>query len=151
MTSYVKIVAGCLVAVILILTGLFVKEEWMVESEVFKPKATEPTTISKTFDHGDFSTISKIVIMDGSTGDREMTTNQEVIQNFLDKVKDITYIPQKDQSLRTGFSYSVSLFERDEKVYSFSLQSLSPVRGYFYTEPDMRPILDDFFISLKKE
>ncbi|MFE8695986.1 hypothetical protein ACFYKT_06440 [Cytobacillus sp. FJAT-53684] len=90
--------------------------------------------------------VTKIVIVDGSTGYRKTMTDNLVIKEFLDKIKDIKFIPEENQEDRTGWRYSITLFQDEEKTFQFGLTQVN--EHYYYTDPDIHPIVDDFYKSL---
>lgn len=99
----------------------------------------------------DISDVSKIVIGDGNTGYKKTFTDKKVIDDFLNKIKDIKFIPDENQEDRSGTNYSISLFEGDEKTFSFTLIQVND--HYYHTEPDIYPIVDDFYkhLNVKEE
>jgi len=48
--------------------------------------------------------VSKIIIVDGNTGESVTSTDSEQIKLFIDDVHNIKFIPEKDQSKREGFT-----------------------------------------------
>lgn len=90
--------------------------------------------------------ITKIVIVDGSTGYKKTITDSLVIKEFLDKIKDIKFIPEKNQEDRVGWRYSITLFEDKVETFQFGLTQVN--EHYYYTNPDIHPIVDDFYKSL---
>jgi hypothetical protein len=65
---------------------------------------------------------------------------------FLSKIKEIKFIPEENQEPRNGFRYSIALFQEGELTFSFTL---TEVNGhYYYTEPDLFPIVDNFYKTL---
>ncbi|MBP2243271.1 hypothetical protein J2Z40_003870 [Cytobacillus eiseniae] len=98
------------------------------------------------FYKGNLDQITKVVIVDGSTGYKKTLTDPLVIKEFIDKIKDIKFIPEKKQEDREGWRYSVTLFQDDEEAYQFGLTQVN--ENYYYTNPDIHPIVDDFYKSL---
>lgn len=90
--------------------------------------------------------ITKIVIVDGSTGYKKTITDSLVIKEFLDKIKDIKFIPEKNQEDRVGWRYSITFFQDKVETFQFGLTQVN--EHYYYTNPDIHPIVDDFYKSL---
>jgi hypothetical protein len=97
----------------------------------------------------DLENITKIELFDGSTGYKKVITDKNVIDDFLGKISDIKFIPEENQEDREGFRYSITLFqdEDEEKTFSFTLNEVND--DYYYTEPDIHPIVDEFYKSLE--
>jgi hypothetical protein len=91
----------------------------------------------------DLENITKIELFDGSTGYKKVITDKNVIDDFLGKISDIKFIPEEDQEDRVGFRYSITLFQNEEKTFSFTLNQVKD--DYYYTEPDIHPIVDEFY------
>lgn len=58
--------------------------------------------------------------------------------------KFIPYVKQED---KTGYLYNVSLYQGNE-TYSFSSNQINDT--YYFTEPNIEPILQDFYKNLKE-
>lgn len=95
----------------------------------------------------DLNDVTKIAIVDGSTGYKKTITDNEVIKEFLGELKGIKFIPEENQGKRDGWRYSITLFQNDEQTFQFSLTEVND--NYYYTEPDIHPIVDDFYKNLK--
>ncbi|MEH7355449.1 hypothetical protein V7150_18020 [Neobacillus drentensis] len=87
-----------------------------------------------------------MVIFDGNSGYKKTVEDKKVIDNFLNKIKDIKFIPDENQELRDGFNYSITLFQDDEETFKFGLTQVND--HYYHTEPDIYPIVDDFYKNL---
>lgn len=91
----------------------------------------------------DLENVTKIAIVDGSTGYKKKIEDQIAINNFLTDIKDVNFIPEENQDDRVRWLYSISLFENEEKTFQFGL---GEVNGhYYYTEPNIFPIVDRFY------
>ncbi len=93
--------------------------------------------------------VSEIEVVDGSNGNSRATTNKEEIMSFIKEVKDITFIPDEDQSERDGFIYSITFYEGDKATLQFGLNQIGD--DYYNTEPDIEPIIDELFNSLSEQ
>lgn len=91
--------------------------------------------------------VTKIQILDGSTGAKKVIHDKEVINDFLSEIKDIKFIPEENQGDRSGFRYGIALYQEEENIFSFSLNEVDD--NYYYTEPDIHPIVDDFYKNLE--
>ncbi|MFD2804845.1 hypothetical protein ACFSYB_08250 [Litchfieldia salsa] len=99
----------------------------------------------------DLQNVTKIVIVDGSTGYKKTIADHAVIEEFLGKVKDIKFIPEDNQEARDGWRYSITLSQDDEYTFQFELTTVNDT--YYYTEPDIHPIVDHFYkaVDVKEE
>ncbi len=93
--------------------------------------------------------VTKITIIDGSTGYKKVINDKKVIDDFLSEIKNIRFIPEENQEDRSGFRYSIALYQDEKITFSFSLNEVNG--NYYYTEPDIYPIIDDFYESLEVE
>ncbi|WP_391117235.1 hypothetical protein [Psychrobacillus sp. L3] len=94
----------------------------------------------------DLDDVTKIVIVDGSTGYKKIMIDKVIIQEFLSEIKDINFIPEENQEQREGWRYSITLFQDDEQTFQFGITHVN--KNYYYTEPDMLPIVDKFYENL---
>jgi hypothetical protein len=93
--------------------------------------------------------VTKIEVQDGSTGYSKITTDKKVIDEFLNEIKDVQFIPEENQEDRDGFLYAISLYEGEQMTFIFTENE---VTDYYYdTEPDIYPIVDSFYQNLKAE
>ncbi|KGX91903.1 hypothetical protein [Pontibacillus marinus] len=99
------------------------------------------------FYEGDLSEVTKVVITDGNTGYKKVVEKKPKIQALLEQIKDVQFIPDENQEERTGFNYSISLFEKGESTFQFGLTKVND--HYYHTEPDLYPIIDQFYKQLK--
>jgi len=102
-------------------------------------------TLSQFYEKG-LDKVTKILIVDGTSGHEKTITDHEVIKGFLKQIKDIKFIPEENQEKREGWRYSITLFQDDEQTFQFGLTQVND--DYYYTEPDMHPIVDDFYKNL---
>lgn len=100
------------------------------------------------YDKNDLEDVSEIEVFDGSNGSSRTTNNKEEIQSFIKKVKDIKFIPDEDQSERDGFIYSITFYEGDKATLQFGINQIGD--NYYNTEPDIEPIVDEFFDSMSE-
>ncbi len=98
------------------------------------------------FYENDLDGVTKLAIVDGSTGDKKTVTDQKVINKFLNELENIKFIPDEDQEKRAGWRYSITLFQQDESTFRFTLSEID--EHYYHTEPDIFPIVDDFYEKL---
>lgn len=97
----------------------------------------------------DLRDVSEIVIVDGNTGEDKRITDKDEIDSFLNKIRNIKFIPEENQEERDGFNYSISLFENNERTFQFGPTQVN--ENYYYTEPDIHPIINDFNEELKEK
>ncbi|MFS1515151.1 hypothetical protein V1503_01350 [Bacillus sp. SCS-151] len=89
------------------------------------------------------SKVSTVTIVDGSTGYKKTVIDQQVIDAFLENIQYVKFIPDENQEQRDGFRYAITLYEMEDVTFNFSLTKVDGV--YDHTEPDMFPILDEFY------
>lgn len=107
---------------------------------------------TKTFTEfykNDLKDVTKIQVQDGSTGYSKITTDKKVIDEFLSEIKDVQFIPEENQEDRVGFLYSITLYEDEQMTFIFTENEVTDY--YYYTEPDIYPIVDSFYKNLKVE
>lgn len=95
----------------------------------------------------DLDEVSKIVIWDGSTGYKKKITDKAMIDKFLNTIKEIKFIPEENQEKRVGWRYSINLYEKEKRTFQFTLNEVDG--DYYYTEPDIHPIVDEFYKNLE--
>jgi hypothetical protein len=105
----------------------------------------ESKTLSEFYEE-DQKDVTKIELFDGSTGYKKVITDKNVVEDFLGMISDIKFKPEENQEDRVGFRYAITLFQEEEKTFSFTLNQVND--DYYYTEPDIHPIVDDFYKSL---
>lgn len=105
----------------------------------------ETKTLSQFYEKN-LEDVTKITILDGNTGYSKIITDKTVIEGFLDDIKDIKFIPDKNQEDRSGFNYGIVFFQDEEENFSFSLTSID--NHYYHTKPDIYPIVDNFYRNL---
>jgi len=104
----------------------------------------ETETFSQLYNE-DLGEVTEIVILDGTTGREKTIAEKEEVERFLEDVKDIKFIPNEDQSSSEGYRYRISLFRDEEKTFETDLREVN--NHQYHTEPDMFPIVDDYFIN----
>lgn len=90
--------------------------------------------------------VTKITILDGTTGSKKTITDKTVIQDFINDIKYIKFILDKNQENKEGFRYSITFFQDEEEPFSFSLTHVDG--RYYHTKPDIFPIVDNFYKDL---
>lgn len=95
---------------------------------------------SKQLEH-----VNKMVIMSGSTGGKKEITDQAVIDEWLDQVRDNVLYPLEDQEEKDGFLYAVSFYENDKVKLTFSLNYID--RVYYDTDAEMLELTTQLFES----
>ena len=106
----------------------------------------ETTSIEENY-NGNFDKVNKIEIVDGNTGESATTNENDQIQTFINEIKDVKFIPDNDQSKRDGFHYSITFYEWDEQKFQFGLNQID--EHYYHTDPDIKPIVEQFYESIK--
>lgn len=99
------------------------------------------------FYKNDLEDVTKIQVQDGGTGYSKITTDKKVIDEFLSEIKGVQFIPEENQEDRAGFLYSITLYEDEQMTFIFTENYVTDY--YYYTEPDIYPIVDSFYKNLK--
>ena len=102
----------------------------------------ETKTLPEFYD-GDLGDVTKIMIVDGSTGHQKVVDDKGAVAEFLGEIKEIKFIPDKNQEKRVGWRYGVRFYEGDKETFQFSLNQVDG--DYYYTQPDIFPIVDEFY------
>lgn len=110
--------------------------------------APETTTIEDTY-NGDLHKVTKIEVLDGNTGDSTSTKEINQIETFINEIKDVRFIPDNDQSKRDGFHYSITFYQGEEQKFQFGVNQIDD--RYYYTDPDIKPIVEQFYKSLQSK
>lgn len=105
----------------------------------------ETKTLTQFYD-GDINNVTKIVIFDGNTGYKKTIEDKMITESFLSEIKDVTFIPDENQEKRVGFNYAITLYENENETFQFGLTQVND--HYYYTEPDIYPIVDNFYTQL---
>ena len=105
----------------------------------------ETKTLSQFYEK-DLDDVNKIVIVDGSTGYKKTVTENDYSHNLLGKIKDRTKEGWGNQEKREGWRYSITLFQDDKSAFQFGLSEVN--ENYYYTEPDLHPIVENFYENL---
>ncbi len=92
--------------------------------------------------------IDKVIIQDGSTGSSKIITKHEQIDEFISQIKDIEFTPQDNQEKRVGWRYGITLFDSERK-FSFTLSEIG--NTHYDSNPDIHPIVDDYYKQLEIE
>lgn len=82
------------------------------------PKILKATTIANLYS-GDILDVDKIVLVDGSTGERLSVMDIDEVTRILELLKDELIIPDENQEASVGYIFRVILFENDKLVMDF--------------------------------
>jgi hypothetical protein len=92
---------------------------------------------------GEISKVSKVELLDGSTGERIIVNDRKIIQDWLDQIKEVSLIPDENQEQRAGYIFSIALFEGDTKKLGFIPNEINNV--YYKTNEEfVEPIRTPF-------
>ncbi|ETT35132.1 hypothetical protein C161_18039 [Paenibacillus sp. FSL R5-192] len=69
-----------------------------------------------TFYPGDITQVDSIEMMSGSDGTKKTTTDQVLIQEWIEKVHDLEIVLDPDQEDSTGVLYHVTMFEQGKEL-----------------------------------
>jgi hypothetical protein len=106
-----KIIYGIVISIIFtIFVGCSTKSTNTLE------KPLKSMTLEEIY-QGNLSEVSKIEIRRGS-GELKTITDKAIVQEWLISIKDINFVPDKNQDIRKGYLYYVKLFVgEDVKLY----------------------------------
>ncbi|WP_244886830.1 hypothetical protein [Rossellomorea vietnamensis] len=105
----------------------------------------ETKTLTEFYEK-DLNDVTKIVIVDGSTGFKKTITDNNKIEELLSEIKDIKFIPDENQEKREGWRYSIALYQQDERTFQFTMTEID--EHYYHTEPDIFPIVNEMYESI---
>lgn len=71
----------------------------------------ETKTLTEFYEK-DLNDVTKLVIVDGSTGSKKTITDKDKIEELLNEMKDIKFIPDKNQEKRTGSGIPLQCINR---------------------------------------
>lgn len=69
-----------------------------------------------TFYPGDITQVDSIEMMSGGDGTKKTTTDQVLIQEWIEKVRDLEIVLDPDQEDATGVLFHVTMFEQGKEV-----------------------------------
>ncbi|MCP1423864.1 uncharacterized lipoprotein YehR (DUF1307 family) [Paenibacillus sp. DS2363] len=84
-----------------------------------QPDQVEVNKVQKelhTFYPGDITQVDSIEMMTGGDGTKKTTTDQVLIQEWIEKVRDLEIVIDPDQEDATGVLFHVTMFEQGEEV-----------------------------------
>ncbi|MEK4529641.1 hypothetical protein CXK86_04515 [Paenibacillus sp. BGI2013] len=84
-----------------------------------QPDQVEVNKVQKelhTFYPGDITQVDSIEMMTGGDGTKKTTTDQVLIQEWIEKVRDLEIVIYPDQEDATGVLFHVTMFEQGEEV-----------------------------------
>ncbi|UJF35128.1 hypothetical protein [Paenibacillus hexagrammi] len=100
------------------------------KSNTVDSEPLQPITLKQLYP-GDIQNVDQIDIRSGSTGELKSYTNQKMIHAWIDAVSELELQPDPNQEGRTGFQYSVTLYEHKESKLSFLTNS---IHGHYYLD-----------------
>lgn len=105
-----------------------------------QPRKTE--TFSNIYKE-DLSKVDKIKIQSGRTGELRTITDQEQIQQWLNSVKDLQFIPKSNQEDQKGWLYWVILYKGDNKEFEFFNNRIDDI--YYDSNEQLNTSLEKLF------
>ncbi|MDQ0885410.1 hypothetical protein QFZ81_000498 [Paenibacillus sp. V4I9] len=123
------------IIIILLLLGLTACKT--TDSPILKP-----ITISQAYP-GSIMNVSKIELIDGSSGERIKIENKKEIDQFSNEIKDLVLDPEKNQEGRTGYIFRVALYEGNELKMDFIPTSIN--RTYYKLNEQLNNKLKEIF------
>ncbi|MDQ0874430.1 hypothetical protein QFZ77_003089 [Paenibacillus sp. V4I3] len=102
-------------------------------SEQTKPTQLISITLTDAYP-GNLTNVNRVELFDGSSGERKIVADRTIIQNWLNQIKDIKLIPEKDQGVRAGDVFGITLYEGEVKKFGFLSGNVNNV--YYKTNKD---------------
>ena len=96
------------------------------KSENSNPNQLNSISLTKIYP-GDISNVNKVELLDGSTGEKKTIVDERIIQEWLNKMKEIELIPEDNQEQRTGYTFGITLFENEKNIFGFIPNEISNV------------------------
>ncbi|SDW23898.1 hypothetical protein [Paenibacillus sp. CF384] len=76
---------------------------------------------------GDISKVTRIELLNGSSGEHATVEDKDTISQWINQVKDLRLKPDDNQEPRTGYVFGISLFEGDVKTMRFTPNGIGEV------------------------
>ncbi|WP_148709053.1 hypothetical protein [Falsibacillus albus] len=93
------------------------------------------TQTLEEFYPGNINHVTSVEIRDGRSGKLLKLEDKDEVKAFIKGVKDIKFIPLKNQKERKGYLYWVTFYEKGEQTLSFSGSQIK--HRYYQTDPDI--------------
>ena len=119
----------------------------MIVLAACSPKLEEKT-LKEFYTEASIHEVEQLIIVDGSTGYQKVIQSPPVIQQLMEQIDEIAFIPQANQEARSGWRYNVTLID-GEHQFQFALRQIGNV--YYETSPDLTPIIDTFYKNVESE
>jgi hypothetical protein len=92
---------------------------------------------------GDLSKVDSIEIRSGSTGELKVFNDVQLVQAWIQTIRNTSLVPDPNQEDRTGFLYTVSLLEGIERKFSFTPNRID---GHYYMHnEELRKHIQELF------
>jgi len=75
--------------------------------------------------------VTKLEITKGN-GEKKVITDEAKINDWLKEVKEVKFIPKKNQEAVTGYLYAVKMYDGEKEIGAFTT---SEIKDYYY-EPN---------------
>ncbi|AZB42262.1 hypothetical protein CEF21_08160 [Bacillus sp. FJAT-42376] len=82
--------------------------------------------------------VTEIVITRGDG--RTKTLNSSQAREFLNGIKTISFVPDKNQEKGAGYAYAFDLYEGEEKTLSFTTNRINDYN--YHSDPDLVKFVD---------
>ncbi|WP_339293174.1 hypothetical protein MKY48_13685 [Paenibacillus sp. FSL W8-0187] len=106
------------------------------------PIKLKPITLSEAYPESILE-VDRIELLDGSTGERKVIEDQQVIMQFLSEVKDIVLEPDENQEGRAGYVFGISLYKGKEVKLGFIPNQINKI--YYKTNIEFVGHVKAFF------
>jgi hypothetical protein len=102
----------------------------------------KPITISQVYP-GNILNVTKIELIDGTSGQRIKMEEKNEVDQFLNEIKDEKLIPDRDQQPRTGYIFRLALYEGNELKIDFIPNSINKI--YYKSNDNLNKKLKEIF------
>ncbi|MBP3965119.1 hypothetical protein [Paenibacillus lignilyticus] len=101
-----------------------------------------PITLAEVYP-GDIRRVTKMELLNGSSGERATVEDKETISQWINQVKDLKLKPDENQEARTGYVFGISLFEGEMKTMGFTPNGIGEV--YYESNPQFEAFTRSLF------
>lgn len=109
-------------------------------------KTVNPTSIANLYS-GDILNVDRIVLVDGSTGERLTVKDNDQVSKILGSIKDETIIPEENQEGSVGYRFRVILYENEKLTLDFIPNQ---IQGIYYKSNEklnqnLKEVFEEYF------
>jgi len=102
----------------------------------------KPITLAEVYP-GDIRDVNRIELRDGSSGEKKIVEDPELIESWISQIKHLELVPDKNQEGRVGFLYGISLYEGEELKFGFTPNNIQGI--YYESNPEFDQRINALF------